>query len=93
MTSHQIINAVQDDRVQDENLLQEVDFLLGTIGTEEVLTSVGNVRYVLLHPLVFLDGGYRYRLGRHHSNDESMGARFFIPNEGLVLRRRTARTW
>ena len=40
MTGCQIVDADHDDRVQDDDLTQEHDFRLGTIGAEEVPTSL-----------------------------------------------------
>ena len=78
MTGRQIVDADQDDHVQDEHLTQEHDFHLETIGTEELSTrsshGTGNVA-VHVRSVFFFDGiGHRYRLVRHRPNDASNGA-------------------
>lgn len=89
MTGHQIADTDHDDHVQDEDLTQKNDFRLGTLSTEEIPTSAGNVallvRYVALCFLVFYDNKYScLRLVRHRSNDASTGAQL-LPNQCLGI--------
>ena len=64
MTGCQIVDADRDDRVQDDDLTQEHDFRLGTIGAEEVPTRCNNLVVVVVgnvYPfVVFFDDGHRW---------------------------------
>ena len=64
MTCRQVVNADQNDRVQDDDLTQKHDLLFGTRGTEKmpgsavwlVRCSVSTI-LVLLHLFLVYDGG------------------------------------
>ena len=74
MTGCQIVDADRDDRVQDDDLTQEHDFRLGTIGAEEVPTRCNNLVVVVVRNVYpFLSSstidivGMRSRPARNYS--------------------------
>ena len=90
MTCRQVVNADQDDRVQDDDLTQKNDLLFGTHGTEQVpgsavclaRCSVSTILlFFLLHLLVYDGGGGGGGAGMwcrvlcHFSNEVSPYAR------------------
>ena len=94
MTCRQVVNAYQDDRVQDDDLTRKHDFLSRTHGTEQMPRSavflalcVSNVFFFF-----FYDGGggggevLCCRVVCHRSNEATTNARLvFIADEGLGI--------
>ena len=90
-TGCQVVNAGQDDRVQDDDLAQKDDLLFGTHGTEEMPKTdvVVALRVSTVFCCVLYDvdgGGLCCRLVCHRSNEVTTSARLvFIVDEVLGI--------
>ena len=92
MTCRQVVNAYQDDRVQEDDLTQKHNLLFGTHGTEQMPGSAVFLArristillFFLLHLLVYDGGGggggegLWCRVLCHFSNEVSPYARLFF---------------
>ena len=94
VTCRQVVNAYQDDRVQDDDLTQKHYLLSGTHGTEQMPRSAAFLALCVSTVLFFYDGGGSsgsgevlcYRLVCHRSNEVTTDARLdFVANEGLGI--------
>ena len=89
VTCRPVVNAYQDDRVQDDDLTQKHYFLSRTHSTEQLPRSAVFLGLCVSTVLFFYDGGggggevLCYRLVCHRSNEATTDARLvFIADEG-----------
>ena len=90
VTCRQVVNAYQDDRVQDDDLTQKHYLLSRTHGTEQMPRSAVFLALCVSTVLFFYDGGgggevLCYRLVCHRPNEVTTDARLdFIANDPAV---------
>ena len=91
-TCRQVVNAYQDDRVQDDDLTKKHYLLSGTHGTEQMPRSAVFLALCVSAVLFFYDGGGSsgevlcHRLVCHRPNEVTIDARLdFIANENLGI--------
>ena len=89
MTCRQVVNAYQDDRVQDDDLTKKHYLLSGTHGTEQMPRSAVFLALCVSAVLFFYDGGGGDGSGEvlcHRPNEVTTDARLdFIANESLGI--------
>ena len=63
MTACQVVYAENDDRIQDDNLTKNDNFLFGKRGTEELPTSAVDIALIVRDIFVnlFFDGRHFFR--------------------------------
>ena len=95
VTCCQVVNAYQDDRVQDDDLTKKHYLISGTHGTEHMPRSVVFLALCVSAVLFFYDGGgggdgsgeiLCHRLACHRPNEVTTDARLdFIASESLGI--------